>query len=197
MIRIRTEYSVVILLSVLLFVSGCAPREVIRDDNDDDFSANLREYEREFDPSEYNTPFALQEEEEDTPTVEPFRMPEIDEPESPAYVRGFRIQLYSTSDMEAAQDVYEVADSIFTDYWIYVVYEVPFYKVRLGDFETRPQANRTLANVVAKGFRDAWIVPDRVVKDPPEKIIEEEEEEEDEEDRESREPLEPDEPDIY
>ncbi len=193
MMCMRILYSIAFIVTVILFISGCAPRDVIREEDDDDFADNLREYEQEFDPSEYNAPFALQQEEEDDPTFEPQHIPDIDEPEAPTFIQGFRIQLYSTSDMEAAQDVYDVADSIFTDHWIYVVYEVPFYKVRLGDFETRPQANRTLANVVAEGFRDAWIVPDRVVKDPPEKIIEEEKEKNDEENEEQSELEEPDE----
>ncbi len=162
-----------------LLIAGCSPREVIREDEDNAFADDLRDYEREFDPSDYNTPFIIQVEEEDDPVTEPERTPEIEEPDTPEYIQGFRIQLYSTSDMEAAQEIHDFADTLFTDHWIYVVYEVPFYKVRLGDFETRPQANRALANVVDEGFRDAWIVPDRVLQDPPEKILEEDEDEDD------------------
>jgi hypothetical protein len=158
----------------LLLLSGCAPRDVIKEE-DDEFSDTLHRYERDFDPSKYNTPFALQQEDKQETSVEFFHFPDIDEQEAPAFTQGFRIQLYSSSDIEAAQEIHITADSIFTDYWIYIVYEVPFYKVRLGDFQTRPQANRALANVQREGFRDAWIVPDRVVKDPPVKIIEVEE----------------------
>jgi hypothetical protein len=163
----------------LLLLSGCAPRDVIKEEVDDEFSDNLHRYERDFDPSKYNTPFALQQEDKQETSVEFFHIPDIDEQEAPTLTQGFRIQLYSTSDIEAAQEIQIAADSIFTDYWIYMVYEVPFYKVRLGDFQTRPQANRALANVQRDGFRDAWIVPDRVVKDPPVKIIEVEEDDDD------------------
>lgn len=170
-------YYFVIITAIIILVWGCAPREVVKEEDDDRFTDALIDYEQEFDPSDYNTPFILQQDEEDETTVETDRLPQPDreEPDAPDYTQGFRIQLYSTSDMEAAQEVLEVADSVFTDHWVYIVYEVPFYKVRLGDFETRFQANRILANVVQEGFRDAWVVPDRVVKDPPEKIIEDEE----------------------
>lgn len=186
-------YKLLLLFILVGFlIPACAPRDVVTEDEDDAFAEELRSSEREFDPSEYNDPFAIQQEEDDAPAERPEFVPERDEPDTPQFMQGFRIQLYSTSDMEAAQEVLEVADSIFTDHWIYVVYEVPFYKVRLGDFETRPQANRTLSEVVGEGFRDAWIVPDRVVKDPPEKIIEEEvEEDRDELNDGSEEPDEP------
>ena len=163
-----------------LLIAGCSPREVVREDEEDIFADELRDYEREFDPSKYNAPFVIQieEDEEEETRIEPERIPETEEPETPEYIQGFRIQLYSTSDMEAAQDVHDFADSLFTDQWVYVVYEVPFYKVRLGDFETRPQANRILAHVIDAGFRDSWIVPDRVLQDPPEKIIEDEDDNE-------------------
>jgi hypothetical protein len=171
----------------LLLLYGCAPRDVIKEEVDDEYSDNLHRYERDFDPSKYNTPFALQVDDKKEPSVESFQIPDIDEPEATTLTQGFRIQLYSTSDIEAAQEIQMVADSIFTDYWIYMVYEVPFYKVRLGDFQTRPHANRALAFVQREGFRDAWIVPDRVVKDPPVKIIEVEEEDDDIETREPEE----------
>jgi len=174
MIAMRIFYVSFTFLTLALFISGCSPREVIREDEEDAFADDLREYEREFNPSDYNEPFVLHVEEEEEPDEEPTHIPDIDEPDTPEYLQGFRIQLYSTSDMVAAQEIHNYADSLFIDHWIYVVYEVPFYKVRLGDFETRPQANRILAQVTDKGFRDAWIVPDRVVKDPPEKIIDEE-----------------------
>ncbi len=177
MMIMRIYLLFIVTTAAAIFIWGCAPREVVKEEEDDPLTDALIEYEQEFDPSEYNAPFVIQQDDEDDSTLEPERIPQPDreEPDTPDYMQGFRIQLYSTSDMEAAQEVLQVADSIFTDHWIYIVYEVPFYKVRLGDFETRFQANRTLANVVHEGFRDAWIVPDRVVKDPPEKILEEEE----------------------
>jgi hypothetical protein len=169
MIEIRLILPAAIIGTALLF-AGCAPREVVREAEEDSFVEDLHRYEKEFDPTAYNTTLAVQRDEE-TPGRQPANVafPEIDEPEVPEYAQGFRIQLYSTSDIEAAQEVYTAADSLFTGHWIYVVYEVPFYKVRLGDFSSRPQANRMMAEIVGRGFRDAWVVPDRIVKDPPAK----------------------------
>jgi len=172
-------FSILFLGAVFaIIIHGCAPREVIKETPDDHFVDALHEYEREFDPSHYNAPFQLREEENERSDVDRGRLP-LPDPEETAtteFMQGFRIQLYSSSDMETVQEVVHIADSIFTDHWTYVVYEVPFYKVRLGDFHTRLMANRALSQVINVGFRDAWIVPDRIIKDPPEKIIEPEEE---------------------
>lgn len=168
-------FSILLFGTVLTILThGCAPREVIKETDEERFLDALNEYEREFDPSQYNAPFQLHEEEDERSDVEHGRLP-IPDPEehaTPEFIQGFRIQLYSSSDMENVQEVVHVADSLFTDHWTYVVYEAPFYKVRLGDFHSRLMANRALSEVINVGFRDAWIVPDRIVKEPPEKNIE-------------------------
>jgi len=160
--------------ALAIIIHGCAPREVIKETPEDRFADALHEYEREFDPSQYNAPFQLREEENERSDVERghLLLPDPEETATTEFMQGFRIQLYSSSDMETVQEVMHVADSLFTDHWTYVVYEAPFYKVRLGDFHTRLMANRALSQVIAVGFRDAWIVPDRIIKDPREKIIE-------------------------
>jgi hypothetical protein len=159
---------------IAITIYGCGPREVIKETDDERLTEALHEYEREFDPSQYNAPFQLREVETERSEIERDRLPILD-PENttiPEFIQGFRIQLFLSSDMETVQEVVHIADSLFTDHWTYIVYEAPFYKVRLGDFQSRMMANRALSRIIDVGFRDAWIVPDRVVKDPPEKIIE-------------------------
>lgn len=184
--RMSNRLLLMSVLGVVLLISGCAPREVVREEETDTFADELREVEKEFDPSAYNYPFRMERTEPAEETPPPVGLPETEEPSSIEYTQGFRIQLYSTSDLEAAQDVYRFADSLYTDHWVYIIYEVPFYKVRVGDFESRPQANRVLVAIVDSGFRDAWVVPDRVLRDPPEKIIGTEEESPDGRPQESR-----------
>jgi hypothetical protein len=164
-------YYFTLLLIALILIPACSTREVVREEAEARAAEELNEYEKSFDPAEYNDPFILEQEPSRQPDRESGRFPELELPEEQDFIQGFRIQLYSSADMEAAQEVYNFADSLFNELWIYVVYEVPFYKIRLGDFQTRPQANKILTEVMRKGFRDAWVVPDRVLKDPPIKII--------------------------
>jgi hypothetical protein len=51
----------------------------------------------------------------------------------------------------------------FDTWWVYVVYDAPTYKVRIGDFATRLEAKNALEQIQAKGFTNAWLVPDNVV----------------------------------
>jgi hypothetical protein len=166
----RTLYLTTLLLTGIFFLSGCSSRKVVREDAEARAAEELNEFEKSFDPAEYNTPFILEQDTPAQPGTEQREFPDYEHPEEQDFIQGFRIQLYSSTDVEAAQEVYNFADSLFTDQWIYVVYEVPFYKIRVGDFQTRPQANRIITEVLRRGFRDAWIVPDKVLREPPIKI---------------------------
>jgi hypothetical protein len=77
--------------------------------------------------------------------------------ESTSYEYGFRVQLYATRDVEKAKKVAESARNIFS-MQTYIEYQDPYYKVRLGDFRTREEAERMRYNVTSGGFEDAWIV---------------------------------------
>jgi hypothetical protein len=166
----RTLYLTTLLLTGIFLLSGCSSRKVVREDAEARAAEELNEFEKSFNPAEYNTPFILEQETPAQPGTEQREFPDYELPEEQEFIQGFRIQVYSSTDVEAAQEVYNFADSLFIDQWIYVVYEVPFYKIRVGDFQTRPQANRILTEVLRRGFRDAWIVPDKVLKAPPVKI---------------------------
>ena len=47
---------------------------------------------------------------------------------------------------------------------VYVVYDPPVYKVRVGDYTSRLEASRKLSTFIDKGYPDAWIVADRIVQ---------------------------------
>ena len=46
---------------------------------------------------------------------------------------------------------------------VYIVYDPPVYKVRIGDFRTRAEASQKLGAMSSIGFADAWVVGDRIV----------------------------------
>ena len=60
-------------------------------------------------------------------------------------------------DVEKARKVAESARKLFGEQ-TYIELQYPLYKVRLGDFETREQAERMRHSVKSRGFEDAWIV---------------------------------------
>jgi hypothetical protein len=79
-------------------------------------------------------------------------------------VQGFRIQIFSSSSVDETSLMRNLAVEKFVGDSIYVVYDAPVYKVRIGDFINRYEANQRLPEFVEKGYRDAWIVPDRIVQ---------------------------------
>ncbi|MCX6122784.1 MAG: SPOR domain-containing protein [Ignavibacteriales bacterium] len=79
-------------------------------------------------------------------------------------VQGYRIQIFSSSNVDETILMKNLAVEKFVGDSIYVVYDAPVYKVRIGDFINRYEANQRLPEFVEKGYRDAWIVPDRIVQ---------------------------------
>ena len=79
-------------------------------------------------------------------------------------MQGFRIQVFSSSGVDEATLMKSVTMEKFSEDSVYIVYDAPVYKVRVGDFINRYEANQRLPEFVEKGYRDAWIVPDRVIQ---------------------------------
>ncbi len=79
-------------------------------------------------------------------------------------ILGFRIQILSTSNVDEAEESRIAAQQLFLSDTVYVIYDPPVYKVRVGDFETRLEANGRLQDVQERGYKDAWVVPDNVMR---------------------------------
>ena len=92
--------------------------------------------------------------------------PPVDSTRAPAVadstVEGFRIQVFASSDREVAENARVVATQRLRLPG-YLDLEAGVYKVRVGDFVTRAQADKALATVRASDYADAWIVPSKVV----------------------------------
>jgi len=78
-------------------------------------------------------------------------------------VKGYRIQLMATTNLNQATEVKKNA-MVKLQGKIYLAFESPQYKIRVGDFLTRDEAKSALADVVKNGYPDAWIVPCQVYK---------------------------------
>ncbi|MFW6157695.1 MAG: SPOR domain-containing protein, partial [Balneolaceae bacterium] len=81
---------------------------------------------------------------------------------------GFRIQIYSDREVASADSIageFRVwADTTLSSQYepdTYVFFKPPYYKVHVGDFHNRDQANE-FAQIVKELHPDAWVVHDRV-----------------------------------
>jgi hypothetical protein len=76
--------------------------------------------------------------------------------------QGFRIQIFTTGSFDDANAMRQTAIQRLPDDSVYVVFDPPVYKVRVGDFRTRVEANQRLGVISALGFADAWVVGDKI-----------------------------------
>lgn len=82
-------------------------------------------------------------------------------------ISGYRVQILVTTQLDSANTVRNLAQSIlsqsnFQSQKVYIIYEPPNYKVRVGDFEKLEEASLMRKFLVENGFKFAWIVNDRI-----------------------------------
>ncbi|HTR80839.1 MAG TPA: SPOR domain-containing protein [Bacteroidota bacterium] len=129
----------------------------------------LSTFEKSFKPSEYDNDIELLHKNANQPRpivdvpVESFASAE------PDTVQGFRIQVFASNNYEEAVAVRNSLNLDLPVLWVYMVYDAPTYKVRVGDYTNRADANLAVDGFIDKGFKGAWVVPDRVVANPPPK----------------------------
>ena len=82
-------------------------------------------------------------------------------------IQGFRVQIFSTTNIDAAKAKQSEAESYFPGEWFYMQYDPPTYKIRAGNFRQRFEADRFTRLAAEKGFTDSWTVPEKVFKHPP------------------------------
>ncbi len=70
---------------------------------------------------------------------------------------SYRIQLFTSKEYGPAFREMNVASEVF-DQKVWFDYEVPYYKVRVGDFLIRMDAERYLPAAQEAGYKTAWVV---------------------------------------
>jgi len=87
----------------------------------------------------------------------------------------YRVQIYTSRLLNEARRELAIAEEIF-NFPVHLDYEVPYYKLRVGDFETREEAEDVISEIKAIGYRNAWVArvklriqqgPDLEVSDDP------------------------------
>ena len=76
-------------------------------------------------------------------------------------VEGFRIQLLATQDRFNAEKFKSELEKIYKNK-IYIIFEAPNYKVRVGDFIDRKSAEEMRQNLSKEGYTTAWIIRSKI-----------------------------------
>ncbi len=69
----------------------------------------------------------------------------------------YRVQIFMTKYPELASEKAQEAEAIFSER-VYIDFEAPYYRVRLGEFDTLEGGEGFLLFVRQSGYRDAWLV---------------------------------------
>jgi hypothetical protein len=77
------------------------------------------------------------------------------------FTNGFRIQIYVGNDRKAADDAKIYTYQKYPEIFPYLSYQQPIYKVKIGDFLNRMDAERYYADL-KELYPSAMILPDRV-----------------------------------
>ena len=79
-----------------------------------------------------------------------------------ALTPGWRVQIRALQSLSQASEAVLQAEEKLEEQ-VYMEFDAPRYKIRVGDCITRQQANDLLDRAKRAGYRDAWIIPTDVV----------------------------------
>ena len=130
-------------------------------------ATRLKSYEETFNPTEYNEP--LKDFFTDTNPAglkDSTKSSSSDMPEPQELTQGYRVQIFATTNYDEATTMKSSVEDEFQEEWFYLVYDAPTYKLRAGNFLERYEADRFAKLVGEKGYKNAWVVPERVLKNP-------------------------------
>ncbi len=78
-----------------------------------------------------------------------------------ADIEGFRVQVFATQDRKKAEGIKEELLFKF-DENIYIIFEAPNYKVRIGNFLDRDDAEKLRIELVKESLSSSWIVRTKI-----------------------------------
>jgi hypothetical protein len=157
------------IVLITLLASGCASRKFLekersKEDESKDKALQLAQYEKTLNPVDYDQEIEVTAKARTDEKQTPLEIPKDTVIMQEEAVQGFRIQVFSSSGVDEANLVKSLVQEKFIRDSVYVEYDAPVYKVRVGDFFNRYEASGRLPEFVEKGYRDAWVVPDRIIQ---------------------------------
>lgn len=172
-IKRLTSASVLILSILLLIESSCARKGISQKggkSKSDQFDEDLSAFRPQYKVEEANEP-APNKSAASQSTVTPTRdvTAKLDTMMSAIaqhnknirYAQGYRIQIYSGNNREEASKARDRSYAIFPDITPHIIYNQPTFRVKVGDFVDRLEAQNVYAGLIAD-FPNAMIVQDKI-----------------------------------
>ncbi len=77
-------------------------------------------------------------------------------------MQGWKIQMHSTKNFYESDSIKQVVSTLFPQQEVVSVFNSPYYKIRLGNYQNRAVAEQTLRKARQQGFANSWIIPSRI-----------------------------------
>ncbi len=174
MFKTSLEYAFIVLL--LLIFSACSASTGSRYDNKENSLENEKEKTEkpaeDFDMSNYRTKIELPEKNEDEQTPKDISIwyeysdsDTTNTNQTPTVidkVPGFRVQVYSTDNLDDANNKRSEVYFKTNQKNVYVIFDPPFYKVEVGDFTHISDAKDLSFKLKQLGYSDSRVVNETV-----------------------------------
>ncbi len=157
-----------LLMAAALLIAGCGTTKEATPDNRNAADEAVRRFEAGFQPSDHD-PMKLRTQNRDQrhpDSSSVFADRDAQSAATSETVQGFRVQVYSSTEIDAARAKKTEFEAAFPDEWFYLQYQAPTYKLRAGNFLTRFEAERFARQLTDQGYREAWAVPETVFRSP-------------------------------
>jgi len=79
-------------------------------------------------------------------------------------VKGYRIQVIISENQEDLIEIKDNLEKVIKEK-IYIQFELPNYKLRVGKFSSRKKAELYRNKIVRLGYRSAWVIPTLIESD--------------------------------
>tara|TARA_Y100000385_G_scaffold100903_1_gene104296 strand:+ start:2648 stop:3061 length:414 start_codon:yes stop_codon:yes gene_type:complete len=79
-------------------------------------------------------------------------------------IKGYRIQVAISQDEMDLVLIEEKLKTVIKEK-IYIKFELPNYKLRIGNFDSRKKAESYRKKIINLGYRSAWVVPTLIEQD--------------------------------
>ena len=79
-------------------------------------------------------------------------------------IKGYRVQIVISQNEQELQDVKTDIEKSINEQ-TYIIFELPNYKLRVGNFLNRKEAENFQKKIVRLGYRTAWVVPTMIEKE--------------------------------
>jgi len=166
------------IILLIIFISGCASTQKMSVNNESD--TNMGIIDESFNPANLDDDeIIIKRKKTKTESSSNYDMTVLDYADnmvnSDEEISGYRVQICAVADEIKARDIQRDAILKFMEN-VYLIYDSPYYKVRVGDCVNRFEADLLQKSAVEKGFDDAWVVKTKVKPSSPKESKSEENE---------------------